>query len=316
MTTPVIFLDDASRFLGDVERVHAEEAAFTLLATLRKLKKINGKIALNTVQSIGKYQISDNWSLQIILGGNSCREEWDFIRALNDRSPFAAGMEEGLLDEVRGMEFRTKPGMVQSSALAWAALLDSATVSFDAHSDWKKSWVESAYIELDINGDVHETDISIRNASKVEHAEEHFEWLTTIGQIAVETAAQVWAEKTDQFPGLRFLPRVEKDLTELECSGIPFQQAIAALKCLVNDVKNWKIDCPWPDFSTKASPEAQQRQNFCYVVDDVTNKSELFHWHTRFTGGIAGRVHFRVDGTNRQIVVAYIGGKLNKAISA
>ena len=96
MTTPVLFLDDASRHVGAVDRAQAERTALTLLDTLKSLRRINKKFALNTVKPIAQYQIAADWTLQSILGGASFREEWDFIRSLNDRSPFATGLEDGL----------------------------------------------------------------------------------------------------------------------------------------------------------------------------------------------------------------------------
>jgi hypothetical protein len=315
MTTPVLFLDDASRHIGTIDRARAEQTAMTLLATLRRLRRINGRIALNTARPIAQYQIADDWTLQAVLGGNTFKEEWDFVRGLSDRSPFSVGLKDGMSQEIDDMEFRTRPGQVSSSALAWATLLDSATVSFDAHPDWSQGWVEMSYRTLDEAGNLLDTDGRVRNASQAAHADEHVDWLKLLGLAAVPTAAQVWSEKGDRFPGLRFLPRMEKDLTALEGSGVPFLQAVASLEALTKDVASWKADNPWPEFSTKASPESDQRQKLCWVQDDATGKEELFDWHTRFTGGLAGRVHFRVDATNRVIVVAYVGGKLTRKIS-
>lgn len=315
MTTPVLFLDEASRHIGTIDRTRAEQTVMTVLATLRRLRRINSRIALNTMRPIAQYQITDDWTLQAILGGSAFKEEWDFVRGLSDRSPFSAGLKDGLSQEIDDMEFRTRPGQVPSSALAWATLLDSATVSFDAHPDWSQGWVEMSYRTLDDVGNLLETDGRIRNTSQAAHADEHVDWLRLLGLAAVPTAAQVWSEKGDRFPGLRFLSRMEKDLTALEGSGAPFSRAVASLEALTKVAAGWKADSPWPEFSTKASSESDKRQKLCWVHDEATGKEELFDWHTRFTGGLAGRVHFRVDAANRVIVVAYVGGKLTRKIS-
>lgn len=315
MTTPVLFLDDASHHAGSISRERAELIAMTLLATLRRLRKINNKIALNTARPIAQHQIADDWTLQAVLGGNAFKEEWDFVRALTDRSPFSAGLKEGMSQEIDDMEFRTRPGQVPSRALAWATLLDSATVSFNAHPDWSRSWVETAYRTLEDDGNLLEGEGRIKNASLATHADEHLDWLKLLGVAEAPTAAQIWSEKADRFPNLRFLPRTEKDLTVLEGSGAPFLQAVASLEALEKDAVSWKKSSPWPEFSTKATGESELRQKLCLVHDDATNREELFDWHTRFTGGLAGRVHFRVDAANRVIVVAYVGGKLTRKIS-
>lgn len=313
--TPVLFLDDASRHVGSINRERAEQTAMTLLATLKRLRKINRRIALNTARPIAQHQIADDWTLQAVLGGSMFREEWDFIRSLSDRSPFSAGLQEEMSQEIDEMEFRTRPGQLPSRALAWATLLDSATVSFNAHPDWSQAWVETTYSALEDDGSLVDGEGRVKNTSLAAHADEHEDWLKLLGFAETPTAAQVWSEKGDRFPNLRFLPRAEKDLLALEGSGAPFLQAIASLKALEKDVVDWKEDSPWPEFSTKASGESEQRQKLCWVHDDVTGKEELFDWHVRFTGGLAGRVHFRVDAAKRVIVIAYIGGKLKRSIS-
>ena len=315
MTTPVLFLDEASRHLGQIDRARAEQTAMTLIATLRRLRRINGRIALNTAQPIAQHQIADGWTMQAVMGGNAFKEAWDFVRALSDRSPFSAGLKEGMMQEIDDMEFRTRPGQVRSSAIAWATVLDSATVSFNAHPDWSQAWVETAYRTLEHDGSLVEGEGRIKNASLAAHADEHIDWLKLLGLAEAPTAAQVWGEKGERFPNLRFLPRTEKDLTALEGSGTPFQQALASLEALEKDASGWKKDSPWPEFSTKATGESEQRQRLCWAHDDITGKEELFDWHTRFTGGLPGRVHFRVDAANRVIVVAYVGGKLMRKIS-
>lgn len=314
MTIPVLFLDDASRHVGPTDRARAEQTATTLLATLRRLRRINSRIALNTARPIAQYRISDDWTLQAVLGGNARKEEWDFVRGLSDRSPFSSGLKDGMSEEIEDMEFRTRPGQVQSSALAWATLLDSATVSFDAHPDWSQGWVETSYRTLDAVGNLLEADSRVKNASQVAHADQHVAWLTLLGLAGVPTATQVWSEKGDRYPCLRFLPRVEKDISALDGSGAPFLQAIASLEALSKVASSWKKESPWPEF-TNATPESEQRQKLCWVHDETTGNQELFDWHTRFTGGLAGRVHFRVDAVSRLIVVAYVGGKLTRKIS-
>lgn len=286
----------------------------TLIATLRRLRKINSRIALNTSQPIAQHQVADNWSLQAVLGGTAFKEEWDFVRGLSDRSPFSAGLKVGMSEEIDSMEFCTRPGQVSSSALAWATLLDSVTVGFDAHPDWSLAWVDTVYRQLDDEGNLLQAEGRVKNASQAAHADTHADWLKQISLLVAPTTAQVWSERAERFPGLRFLPRMEKDLRALDGSGIPFLQALASLEVLAKAVVCWPKERAWPEFATKTTSEYAQRQNLCWAHDDVTGKNELFDMHTRFTGGLAGRVHFRVDGVSRSIVVAYVGGKLTRAI--
>lgn len=286
----------------------------TLLRTITRLRSFNKKFALNTAQPIAQYQIADNWTLQSVLGGTRFRDEWTFIRLLADRSPYSAGMQDELRDEIDGAECRTRPGGVPSTALTWATLLDSATVSFDAHQDWSQAWVETTYSSLESDETIQETEGRVRNASQPEHADEHVDWLKLLGFFEAPEALKIWGERQERYPGLRFLPRVAGDLVALQDTGAPYIQALAALSDLSKDAVNWDPKSAWPTFSRKASPESGRRQAFCNAKDDITKQDELFDWHTRFTGGLAGRLHFRVDGANRVIVVAYVGRKLMDAI--
>jgi len=315
MMTPVLFLDDASRSTEKITRERAEDIAKALLRTLSSLRRVNRNFALNTASPISQYQVAEGWTLQAILGGDSFKEEWLFIRDLTSRSPFSTGFENSLSDEISIMEFRTKKGDIESEALAWAALLDSATVGFQANPDWETSWIDTKFIQLEDDGELKEGSTLVKNASSQEHVDEHAKWLREFSLSDSQSASKIWEDRDILFPGIRFLPRVESDLIALEGSKSPFIQAIESIHALSKDVSDWPTDSNWPTFSRKATPEGEQRKALCWVHDDVTNKKELFDWHTRFTANFPGRIHFRVDGTSRIIIIGYIGMKLRREIS-
>jgi hypothetical protein len=310
MTTPVLFLDEASVHSGLVTRLQAEKTANALLETLRSLRKLNKKFALNTATPIAHFRIADDWTLQSLLGGIGSREEWDFIRQLSSRSPINAEMEQRMLDEMSGIEACTTAGGVQSTALAWAFLLDSATVSCQGHTDWADPWVRTTFTSLDEDGALSESECSVRNASDIAHAGTHEDWFKKLGVSTVPSADTLWAERTERLPNLRFLARVQRDLSSLQETGAPFRQALAALDALQRDIENWMPGHAKPDYSTLTTPESNTRQRYCWAKDDLTNKSECFEMHKRFTGGLHGRVHFKIDELTRMAIVAYVGPKL------
>lgn len=313
MTTPVLFLDDVSKHQGQTSKERAVELALNLLATLQNIRKLNKRFALNVAVPIHQYEVADGWNLQSVLGGVNYKEEWDFIRMLNDRSPFSANMEKDLLVEIESLECKTKDTQLQSTALAWASLLESATVSFDSQTDWTNPWISITTSILEDDGTLIESDDSVRNASKIEHVELHSEWLKALGQTETCSVEQLWNERTDRFPNLRFLNRVKGDLEKLQTTGSPYNRAIMALTTLNSDVAMWTSEA-WPNFSIKTTPESEQRRTLCHITDDVTGRTENFEWHTRFTGSIAGRIHFRVDQATHNFVIGYIGAKLTRSI--
>jgi len=311
----VLFFDGASQHPGAVDRNHAQQIAKTLIDTLRAIKKVNQKIALNTAHPIKQCQLAEGWTLQAILGGAGYKEEWEFIRHLNDRVPFSASLEEKMQLKIDSMECQSCPGGVLSAALAWAIVQNSATVSFDAHADWSRAWVAASYCTLDDLGNLHEQTTCVRNFSQPTHVQEHIEWLSALGLGNMPTAAQAWIERAIRFPGLRFLSRVEDDLTLLSSSGAPFFQALKTLSALSKDVTTWNENSAWPLFSQRASPESEGRQNLCWAYDERTGTRECFEWHVRFTGNFPGRIHFRVDEKDRSIIIAYVGRKLTQNIA-
>jgi hypothetical protein len=309
--TPVLFLDEASCHSCEVGKAHAQAVAKTLIEVLRSIRRFNSHIALNTHAPIGQQVVAPNWTLQAVLD----QEEWMFIQFLRDRSPFCDGVEQ-YLDDINSRELRTKTNQIASTALAWANLLDSATVSFDAHPDWSGPWVGALLSVLEDDETLSESDCEVRNFSKTDHTALHHEWLERLGLSEAPTGAQVWSEREQRFPSLIFLARVEQDLVGLERSGGPYSQALSALASLSKDAARWPVGQSHPNFSTKATPEYENRRRFCWVHDVQTGQRELFDWHVRFTGGIAGRIHFRVDAQNRRLVVAYLGRKLDREIVA
>lgn len=311
---PVLFLDEASRHIGSMDRSSATEVAKGLISVLKGLRKVNKNFALNTERHIAHYRVSDEWTLGSLLGGIEFKEEWAFIRALSSQSPLGYGLDH-LLDEIDGLEFKTKIGGIFSLSLAWAKVMDTAIVSFDSHPDWSEPLVEVTYLELDDDCNIQSHETSVRNTCKIGHVQVHSEWFSQLLGMPTEDAYELWKEREARFPSIRLLPRVENDLSKLSTFGAPFRQALQALSTLSSDAQEWPKGAASPSFSTKTTPEGETGKRRCWVFDDRTGKKELFDWHVRFTGSIAGRIHFRIDGANREIVVAYIGAKLSDNIT-
>ncbi|EOV7576549.1 hypothetical protein ACORCK_004980, partial [Escherichia coli] len=124
---------------------------------------------------IGQYPISDNWVLQNILGGNGYREEWDFIRTLNSRSPISSEIEELIVQQLDDKDFRTANGNKKSIALAYASLLDSATISYELASDWSESMVNVICDTLEDDGEISSLNYSVKNISLPDHVITHEE---------------------------------------------------------------------------------------------------------------------------------------------
>ncbi|MEQ1530827.1 MAG: hypothetical protein ABL925_16040, partial [Methylococcales bacterium] len=108
----------------------------------------------------------------------------------------------------------------------------------------------------------------------------------------------------------RFLARTKEDIESLEKSGSPFKQALNALVLLSDDALRWNGQ-GLPNFSIKvADGEHDQRRSLSQFNDEFTDTKEEFDRHVYFTGGIAGRIHFRLSPNEKKFIVAYVGLKL------
>ncbi|WP_187505701.1 hypothetical protein [Pantoea agglomerans] len=314
MANTVLFLDDASRFIGNLDEEAARKLSLSMIDSLKRIKKRNNKISVNLNVPIGQYPVSDNWALQNILVGNGYREEWDFIRLLNSRSPISSEIENIIIEQLEDKEFRTVNGNKKSVALAYASLLDSATVSYDIIPDWSGPTVDVICDTLEDDGEISSLNYSVKNVSTSDHVTIHEEWLRTLGLVESPSVDDFWNERNERFPMLRFLQRTKKDLSDLYGASIPYTQAINAISTLSQDSQKWERDKAWPDFSIHATNESETRRKLCWLRDEEDGENKCFGWHVRFTGSFAGRIHFFVDSKNREIVIGYIGIKLSKSI--
>ncbi|MGL4602555.1 MAG: hypothetical protein ACRCU9_00265, partial [Iodobacter sp.] len=216
---------------------------------------------------------------------------------------------EPLLNQAQSIDVQTNAGQA-SMALMWANLLKTGTVSFHVHPDWQNSWIDANVTELDENGALSSSTKKIRNISSNQHVIEHHNWLQTLGFEDTPDAISLWNERESRYQGLRFLPGVKKQLSDLATNGASYKQALICLKLLNNDSLAWN-GVGEPKFSAKvAAGEHDQRRTLCDFYDEVDGTSQTFDRHGYFTGGTPGRVYFRLSSNEKKLVIAHVGAKL------
>jgi hypothetical protein len=308
MPAPVLFLEAKSGHREDVPAASAAETASRFVQTLRQLRRANTRISLNTSIRLPDCEIAPRLTLQMLLSGPSHRDTWLFLKELNARTPFSTGVEQWI-QESDLSEARTTAGQT-SSALTWAHVLETGTISFFGNISWQSAWVDASCISINLNGDVSEREVRIRNASDRRHVVEHCDWLKMLGHERFPSAIQLWEDRSNRFPGLRFLEQVRKQFEDLATTGAPYQRAIAQLATLSDDAIRWGGNGV-PVFSIKeADGEHDKRLHLSKFEDEVTGIKHEFDRHIYFTGGIPGRIHFRLSEIEKKFVVAYVGFKL------
>jgi hypothetical protein len=246
--------------------------------------------------------------LQQLLSEPSHRDTWLFLKELKSRTPFSEGVDQWI-KTIEDSDAKTTAGQV-SNALTWAHVLETGTVSFYGDATWQSGWIDATCTTIDADAQLSERQLQIRNVSNQIHVDEHHDWLKELGCEKVPSASELWTDKDNRFPGLRFLGQVRKQFEDLATTGAPFQSALSQLASFSDDAVKWG-GIGTPAFSMKeADGEHDGRRHLSRFTDEVDGIEYDFNRHIYFTGGYPGRIHFRLSEIEKKFVVAYIGFKL------
>jgi hypothetical protein len=282
------------------------EAIDLLVTTVRAVRKQRGDVTLVSEEPwpglLGR--LAPSWRSD---GQN--REKVRFLLALQQKAPFASvltGIDDSTVDY-------TWQGRA-AAGLGAAHLVEGLAVSLALDPKWDIPEVEidrCAMQETDDGDAVMVEDVvQVRHACGPAHVEVHRKWICTTGLRDVSTGAQLWAERVDFFPDVRFLPRVEEQLTGLNIVSLPVVKDL--LTGFQAAVVTWRTaggTGSEPDWLTRVVPEHEQRRGLCWFDDPVTGTCDLFDQHTRFPPR-PGLLHFRWDAATEKVIVAHVGRKL------
>ena len=308
MPSPVLFLETKSGHDDDVPTSVAAETLARFIRTLIRLRRTNKRISLNSNVRLPDCEIAPSVTLQKLLSAPSHRDTWLFLKELKAKTPFSEGVEQWIM-EAEVSEAKTAGGQI-SHALTWAHVLETGTVSFYGNINWQSAWIDATCATIKADGNLFEQEVRIRNASDQEHIDEHTDWLKSLGYEQLPSAKELWDDRGNRFPGLRFLDQVRKQLEDLATTGAPYQRALAQLAALNDDAIRWGGNGV-PMFSIKeADGEHDKRRHLSKFTDEVTGVEHEFDRHIYFTGGFPGRIHFRLSENEKKFIVAYVGFKL------
>lgn len=217
----------------------------------------------------------------------------------------------------KGWDFRTE--FQHEERVSKGCLLvyemDGVAVSFLSDAHWKTAKIEGTYIELTDEGELYESLVKIPNVSfqgniekfKEFYARKKEEWRYT--DIVSGEDILKYAQKA--FPNLVFCESAvqgcKKNVGVSE-AGQVYKRLLelqkAAERMEVNFDKN---------MLAKATPESgvtleRFEEEHTFRLPD--GRVEIFSWHTRYTGGYAGRIFFYPAPEEKIIYVGHIGHKL------
>lgn len=308
----VFFLNELSSSGDELSHCRARELAFKLIQLLRHIRKKQKQIALNSAEPINHTRIDPTHTFQELLGGDEFKDEWRFLRSFENRSPIDSSIQAHTLESKYETEYLWQD--IRTIALGWAKSLDTAMISFASLNEWEKPEITATLQELDDEAEIIESEIIVRNFATLENIDHHCKWLIEYENYICPSADELWVKREEHFPNLRLLDRTKNDIKRLSSSNTAYLQMYKKLKKLDSDTHSWIYNNKKEiQYSSKTTPEGETRKNFCNL-NDIDGEEYCFHMHQRFTGNIAGRIHFRVSTKEKKVVIAYIGKKLTEAI--
>lgn len=220
-------------------------------------------------------------------------------------------------EEERGNDFRTEflHRKYTSKGCLLAYEMDGVAVSFLSNDYWKCSEIEGDYLELSDKGELEQHKVKIPNVSFQEniksfncyYEQKCKEWRYTnivSGQDILKCAEAM-------FPNLIFCENAidgcKKDVGVSEAGQV--YKRLLELQRVAETMEN-KFD---KELLTKATPESRVTlERFLvehtFLLPD--GNTQVFSWHTRFTGSYAGRIFFHAVPEKKAIYIGHIGHKL------
>jgi hypothetical protein len=176
----VIFLNELSCNSDDA--MTPQEMLPHVLSTLgaiRAAKKLRSDIVVASPLPIaGVFFAEGTHSLAAVLRGDAHKDEWRFIKSLDQSSPWGPYPDSeghGELQEVK-FEGETAIGML------WAKQNGSIVFSFAFRPSWNDNHIQAQFSEMSSSGNETRTEVRIPNLSMREHASTHTNLITEYGR--------------------------------------------------------------------------------------------------------------------------------------
>lgn len=304
------FLNELSRPTGSVPPQIAKQVIDSLVALLRHIKNVRRDLSLHSAEPISAMSVGDNYPIARWCNDGDCREEWRFLRALENRAPFGKGLEE--LGKP-SLEVEYHFNGTKAQGLGWAHLYNSLAISFDHMNTWHlpQIMLTRTMIHEVTQGavEIQEDVVEAVHAALEQHVQIHQDWLAQACRRRAQDPAELWRRRAELFPNLEFLPHVEKQICELHTAHPWFDAIAQRLEEIDMALGQWiPHTMPEPAWRSAVTPEGEQRKKLC-VFTDLDGEDRCFDLHARFTPG-AGRLHFRLDGKQRKAIIAHAGSKI------
>ena len=300
-----LYLNECSFRASTHSQTEAKRLFDSLFSLLRYIDKRAGGLAVVAHVRLTELAIGEH-PIAVWLDGD--RERARRVKRILGRAPFDADF--GSIREAFHGEIDFRYRDEEAIGLGLAYWNDSLSISVD-RDPWRAPVLSLGLFLLQeaAGGEIveREDDVQCRHATGEQHVEFHADWIDTHRAKAPRTPDELWQYRARWYPNVAFLPPVRSQIRRLGGANPSFGQVIEKLGALQDSLSDWD-GAGLPNWQVSVTGEYGQREKFCWF-EDFDGVSRLFEDHTKFAPG-AGRIHFRLDGANRRIIVAYVGRKL------
>src|ERR1035437_1462420 len=148
------------------------------LAAIRAAKRVRDDLVVAGQTPLSSAHLGDGThSLATILRGETHREEWRFLRSLDQTSPWGGYQDSRRPGDFQEVVVQGKTGI----GMLWAQQNDSAVLSFAFPPNWSECHVQADFREMDEMGTIRSAEVTIRNLSRREHVDIYREFIRSYG---------------------------------------------------------------------------------------------------------------------------------------
>ena len=261
--------------------------------------------SINEIQCLGDYSL---FNVCCELRKQHHSEESLLFMILASKYPLLRDLESHIRDRFWGCDARALP-KTEQQPLILCAIANFIAVGFPSEPDWSCDKLIVQFDELlpDNAGTIICVSEEIDQLTRSAHSEPIIE---RNRRCFLEAANpdELWRQRATIFPNLGFGPGVEQNLRRY---ATWYSTIVGKLIELDRSAREWRVDGgPVPKWTTRVTPESDSVLSDgdlrrARMFRSARGTSELFDWHARFGSG--GRIHLRLDATNKHVEIGYIG---------
>lgn len=311
-----LFLNDRS--FGEVEcdKVSAIARLKQFVLALKTVASHHKNFVLNGPYPLSELHFAPNWPLTILRNDSECHTERVYLKTIAARAPFKKAVVELGGAPQEGIEYRlTNNAAVCAGETAVGLGLthqfDGLALSVASHPYWDEPFITLRRLEMDEAADIRESAVEARNCTTVEVVAYHRNALADASAALIPTGKALWAQRTEIFPHLVFVPRTREQIELFEAGDEVFTSVVERLVGLNNAIAIWKetgSDHPAYPFEVRPESKTRKRKGLC-DFNDANGTLRSFSDHLAFTPG-AGRIHFILETEPvRHALIGHVGKK-------